>query len=86
MPCGMRTTVTFDADVASLLKRVMHTRKARLKDVVNEALRAGLPRLETPPRKKATFRTPTADLGGCLLPSLDCLGEVLEIAEGPGHR
>lgn len=38
----MRTTLTLDPDVASKLKRRVRTRKVTFKQVVNEALRAGL--------------------------------------------
>jgi len=43
----MKTTLTFDDDVAAALERVRRTRNASLKDVVNDALRRGLNDLST---------------------------------------
>ena len=43
----MKTTLTFDDDVAAALERVRRTRNASLKDVVNDALRRGLKDLST---------------------------------------
>lgn len=40
----MRTTITLDDDVAARLKRL--SRGGRFKDVVNDALRRGLERME----------------------------------------
>jgi hypothetical protein len=48
----MRTTLTLDDDVADLLKRVRNARKARLKDIVNEALRRGLRQMPTRPKRR----------------------------------
>ncbi|MBA2730649.1 MAG: antitoxin [Euzebyaceae bacterium] len=38
----MRTTVTFDPDTAALLRAAMHERGVTFKQVVNDAVRAGL--------------------------------------------
>ena len=43
----MKTTLTFDDDVAAALERARRTRNASLKDVVNDALRRGLNDLST---------------------------------------
>ena len=43
----MKTTLTFDDNVAAALERVRRTRNASLKDVVNDALRRGLNDLST---------------------------------------
>lgn len=82
----MRTTLTLDDDVAALLERVRKARKARLKETVNEALRQGLRRMAAPPKRRRSYRTPSTDLGPSLIGSLDNIGQVLEIAEGPSHR
>ncbi len=50
----MRTTVTFDPDVAQQLKRTMAEKKLSLKRVVNDAMRAGLPALNN--RKPVKFK------------------------------
>lgn len=82
----MRTTLTLDEDVAALLERVRKVRKARLKDTVNEALRQGLRQMAAPPKRRRPYCTPSTDLGPSLIGSLDNIGQVLEIAESPGHR
>ena len=80
----MRTTITLDPDVAAALKRRMKQRKQKLKEAVNELLREALTTVragETP----EPYRAQPWDLGRCLLPNLDCLEEVLAIAEGDDH-
>ena len=81
----MRTTLTLDEDVAVLLERLRNERGVSLKEIVNEALRQGLLMLDAKPQSRP-FRTKTASLGRCLLPSLDCVSEVLAIAEGEDFR
>jgi hypothetical protein len=82
----MRTTLTLDDDVAVLLKRVVARRKDGLKAVVNEALRVGLRRMSGPPERKARYRTPSVDLGRCLLPNVDDIEAVLAHIEGDWHK
>jgi hypothetical protein len=77
----MRTTLTLDPDVAARLKRLRQHRDARLKDVVNEALREGLRALEEKPRPRAKVWTKPVSLGGSRIGSLDNIAEVLAIAE-----
>lgn len=49
----MRTTVTLDPDVETLIKRAMNERGLTFKEAVNEAIRTGMgtrpARLESPP-------------------------------------
>lgn len=57
----MRTTVTLDSDVQVLLKKAMRGRDASFKQVLNDAVRAGL---STKPAAKAPrWEPPTFDLG-----------------------
>ena len=64
----MRTTLTLDDDVADALRRVAHETGQPFKQVVNDALRAGLvPRQPGSPR--TTPEVPSFDLG--LRPGLD---------------
>lgn len=79
----MRTTLSLDDDVAAMIERLREERKLGLKEVVNLALREGLPRLSEPKVPREPYRTKAFDSGPCLLPSLDCYGEVLEQIEGP---
>jgi len=79
----VRTTITLEDDVAALVKKAMKARRASLKVVVNEALRAGLVPLTDVAREDgARFRTRTFDGGRCLIGNLDSVGEVLAILEG----
>ena len=55
-------------------------------DPVNLALREGLPRLSESKAERVPFRTKSVNLGKCLLPSLDCVDEVLDEIEGPWHK
>lgn len=69
----MRTTVTLDADVAAALKQVARERGTSFKQVLNEAVRAGL----RPPAEHRRYRMPTSDLG--LKPGID-LDKALALA------
>ncbi len=82
----MRTTLTLDQDVATLIERLRKTRGVSLKDLVNEALREGLKHMTAPPRQRAPFRTESVDLGRCLLGRIDNVAEILAVAEGEAFR
>jgi hypothetical protein len=82
----MRTTLTLDDDVAAMLRRAASRRKATFKQVVNDALRSGLPASEPRPKKRHRYRLRPLSAGRPLLPSLDNIAEVLSIAEGDAHR
>jgi hypothetical protein len=78
----VRTTLTIADDVAAQLDRVRNARKARLKDVINEALREGLKRMSAPKPSHVRFRTDSVSLGRCLIGSIDDVAEALAVAEG----
>jgi hypothetical protein len=82
----MRTTLTIADDVAAELDRVRSQRKARLKDVVNEALREGLKHLSARKPSRAPFQTGSVSLGRCLVGSIDDVAEALAVAEGDDFR
>ena len=82
----MRTTLTIADDVAAVLERVRRTRRASLRDTVNDALRRGLSDMERKPERRKPVRTRTVDLGHCLLDSIDDISEALAIAEGEAFR
>ena len=82
----MRTTLSLDPDVAAMLARVRASRKTGLKQVVNEALRYGLPQMLARPRKRKPFRTRGISVGRCLVDNLDNVAEALAIAEGEDYR
>jgi hypothetical protein len=82
----MRTTLTLDSDVAAKLKAEVRRTGKSFKEAVNGLLRLAL----NAPRKSsgtAPFKVRARDLGR-LRPglSLDNVGELLEHAEGPGHK
>ena len=64
----MRTTLTLDDDVAQLIERIRKRRGASLRDVVNDGLLEGLPRLDAPVRPRKPYRMKGVSLGGCLIP------------------
>jgi hypothetical protein len=81
----MRTTLSLDPDVATLLKRAMARNKTGLKEQVNAALRAGLTALTRAPRRKRVA-TRSFNAGRCLIGSVDNVADALAIAEGEAFR
>ena len=75
----MRTTLTIEDDIAVRLDRLRRNGRT-LKEVVNEALRAGLDALENrrPPARKSY--TEPMDLGELLVP-IDDISEVLDLLD-----
>ncbi len=82
----MRTTLTLDADVATLLARIRKARNERLRRVINEALRIGLQQMAGTPKRKKPFHQKSVDLGRCRIGSLDNIADVLAVAEGETFR
>ncbi len=76
----MRTTVTFDEDVAAALEALRRDRSLGLSEAVNELIRAGL----QAPRDGRTFRQRSGALG--LRIDATNVAEAVELLEGPGHR
>jgi len=82
----MRTTVTFDPDVAVRLKRLRKERDLGLKELINEAVRQGLDAIETPPMPRKPFVTRVFDCGEPLIKNMDNIGEVLAMIEGEDYK
>lgn len=83
----MRTTLTLDDDVAAQLRRLRKVRKeAKLKDLINEALRQGLKHLATPAGPRKPYHTAAVPLGRCLIGGIDDIAEVLAVAEDEAFR
>lgn len=80
----MRTTLTLDEDVAVLLRRAVARRKVAFKEVVNEALRAGLTASARPLSRKRV-RTRTFD-GGELRVDVTSVSEALAVGEGEAWK
>jgi hypothetical protein len=81
----MRTTVEFDPDVAVEIKRLRKKREMGLKELVNDLVRRGIKDLNTPPKKKESFRTKAVDLGRPLI-DVTNVAEALAIAEGEAFK
>jgi ribbon-helix-helix CopG family protein len=82
----VRTTLTLDDDVARLLERVRRRRRISLKELVNEALREGLARLEAPRTPRKRHATKAVSLGRCLIDNVDDVAEALAASEGERFR
>ena len=82
----MRTTLTLDDDVAVLLEKTRRAKGVSFKQIANEALRAGLSQLTTSGQRRPRFKTRHADLGRCLIGSLDDVSEALATGEGEAFR
>lgn len=82
----MRTTLTLDDDVAALLRQLQEERRLGLKELVNQGLREGLPRLGQVGEAREKYHTQTRDLGELLVGSLDDVSEVLAISEGESFK
>lgn len=82
----MRTTLTLDRDVASVIEQLRRNRKDGLKAIINEALRRGLRQMTEPPDRREPFATTAVDLGPSRGGRLDDIGEALAVAEGEAFR
>jgi len=82
----MRTTLTLDDDVAQLLERIRKRRGGSLKQLVNDALRAGIARLEAPRTARKRHATKAVSLGRCLLDNVDDVAEALAVGDGEQFR
>jgi predicted transcriptional regulator len=80
----MRTTLTLDPDVAAKLKKGAAKLRKPLKEIVNEALRAGLAAVLAPPAARS-YRTRARPLGLRRGLSYDNVSELLSRAEGEDH-
>ena len=76
----MRTTITFDDDVASAVRRIQRERGVGISEAVNDLARAGLAAKSAPKR----FQQRTADLG--LKVDVTNAAEALEMLDGPVSR
>jgi hypothetical protein len=71
-----RTTLTLESDLARTLRQRAHDTNRSFKDVVNEAIRAGLSSARAPRRR--TYRVNATHLGG-VRPGID-LDKALQLA------
>jgi len=81
----MRTTLTIEPDVAAEIERLRRKRDARLKDVINEALRRGLEDMRGQSKKRKPFRMRAFNMGTPLV-DIDNIAEAIAAAEGEGYK
>lgn len=82
----MRTTLTLDPDVAAQLERLRIRGQRPLKELVNQALRAGLARLDEEEARPRGPYTRSVSLGRPRVPDVDDVTEALAIVEGDDYR
>jgi metal-responsive CopG/Arc/MetJ family transcriptional regulator len=80
----MRTTITLEKDVAARLKRLRRTRP--FKELINEALRAGLDEIENTSSKKGKRYSMTPVEGHPRRTNLDNVAELIAEVEGDQFR
>ena len=81
----MRTTLSIDDDVLEKAKAAATKRRLPFRTIINEALRAGLKTLGTPP-PAAPYRTHAHKLGLKTGRNLDNIQELLAQVEGEDAR
>lgn len=81
----MRTTINIDDDVLSRAKALADGRKEPFRYIINEALRAGLDRVEEPAPKKA-YTTRSHKMGAKEGRNLDNIQELLAQVDGEDAR
>ncbi len=81
----MRTTLTLEDDVAALIRERLERGDIRLKDLVNQALRLGLDRLDEPEEERPRYRLSPIRCGAPKVPLEDIAG-ALAAAEGDDWR
>jgi metal-responsive CopG/Arc/MetJ family transcriptional regulator len=74
----VRTTITFDDDVAAELDRLRRERGVGVSEVVNDLIRRGL----APQHERTIFEQQTAALG--LAVDVRNVADALDLLDGPG--
>ncbi len=80
----MRTTLSLDDDVASLLEKESRRSGVSYKEVINRILRLGLMAANRPARK--AFAVKPRKLGSLSAVTYDNVEQFIEHLEGPEHR
>lgn len=78
--------MSLDDDVAAQLEQLRARGDRSFKQIVNDALRAGLSRLERETSPRGGPYTRVVSLGRARLPDIDDVGDALALGEGEDHR
>jgi len=81
----MRTTLSIDDDVLERARAISVKRRTPFKQIINEALRAGLDRVEAPAESRP-YRTEPHAMGLKPGRNLDNIQELLAQIEGEDYR
>lgn len=76
----MRTTITFDDDIAAAVNRLRREAARGVSEIVNDLIRAGLRHRE----ERRPFVQQTADLG--IRVDVSNVAEALDLLDGPDQR
>lgn len=82
----MRTTLSLDDDVAAQLGQLRARGDRSFRQLVNDALRAGLAQLDRADAAPLGPFTRSVSLGSPKLPDVDDISEALAITEGEHYR
>lgn len=82
----VRTTLSLDPDVAAQLTQLRTRHDRSFKQLINDALRAGLAQLERERPARGGPYTRSVSLGKARFPDVDDIGEVLALVEGEAFR
>ena len=77
---AVRTTLTLDPEVASLLEKLLRSKKLSAKELINRALKWGLLEMDRP-RAPVQITTEPWDAGRVLVPDLTNVGEMLALLD-----
>ena len=81
----MRTTLTLDEDVAAMVESLRRERDLSLKETINSLLRQALRENAKRNARRPRYETKSADLGACLVDTVDDIAGVLSEVEGDAH-
>lgn len=76
----MRTTITFDDDIAAAVTQLRREAERGVSEIVNDLIRAGLRQRE----QRHPFTQHTEDMG--IRMDITNVAETLDLLDGPNHR
>ena len=83
----MRTTLTFDDDIAIEIAHLRDTQKLGLKEIVNRVMRVGLQHMtKARPVKRKKFQTPVIPATKTILEGVVKTHDMLVLGEGENYR